>query len=187
VNALIRAALAPVAGHLALFEPPLSLVLELARQERVTRITAAFAGRRAARRCLSKLSGETPGADKISVVNAVAEDAPFASETFQALLCSTGLPKAEEPLAALRTFRRMVRPGGLLLVVSGIREGTVGGMSSLLRRAIRRGALPRASDLTAWMLRAGMRSVRQAAVPRTVTPSVLTWAHVRTQPPGETS
>jgi len=69
-----------------------------------------------------------------------------------------------------------------VIVISRLREGALGGVGSLLRRAARRGALPRTPDLTSWMLRAGMRSVRQARVSRTVMPTVMTWAHVRRRP-----
>jgi len=92
------------------------------------------------------------------------------------------VPRELEPLKALRVLRRLVRPSGVVLIVSRIREGAIGGVSSFLRTTTRHDPHPRATDLTAWMLRSGMRSVRQTMIPRTLVPTMLTWAHVQERP-----
>lgn len=182
MNGPIRAALAPVTGRFLLFDAPPSLVLELSRQEGISHLTSAHSRRRAARRCRERLVGEEPGLAKVAVLAASSDDGPFPRRTFDAVLCAAGLPAEEEPLAALRALRELVRPGGSLLLVTRIREGTLGGMGSLVRRALRRGSLPCNTDLTAWMLRAGTRSIRQARIPGAVIPTTLTWARVRRRP-----
>lgn len=179
MNDIIRAALAPASGWFLLIEPPVALVLALARQERTWRVTALYQRKGRARRSRDKLASVTSVAGKTSVVVGSVEDLPFAGASFEAVVCASGLPPRTDPIEALRSIRRLARPGGLVLVVSRLRQGTLGGVSSLLRRAVRAGDLPRASDLTGWMLRAGMRSVRQAAVPRSVAARVVTWAQVR--------
>ena len=182
MNELVRAALAPYAGWFLLVEPSPSLVMVLARRERVQRVIVLYRKPRAARRCRGRLEGEGPAHDKTSVVVGVLEDVPFARASFDAVLCAAGLPSLDEPISTLSSLRQLVRPGGSVLVVSRMREGTVGSVSSLLRSAIRRQRLPLATDLTAWMLYAGMRSVRQANVYRTVVPTTLTWARARQRP-----
>lgn len=182
MNQLVRAALAPESGSFLLIDPPPSLVVTLAQLEGASRLTALCRRRRLARRCRARVDGREPARQKTSVVVGVLEDAPFAPGSFDAVLCAAGLTSADEPVSTLKAARRMVRPGGSLLVMSTIREGTMGSAASLLRAVVRRQRLPRTTDLSAWMLYAGLRSVRQAHVSRAVVPQSLTWARVQKRP-----
>lgn len=182
MNDVIRAALAPVRGRFLLIEPPSTLVIDLARLQGASMVTALHRGRRRARRSREKLAAVKDIAGKTSVVRGSLDHLPLVGASVEAVVCARGLPHHIDPVDALRSLRRAVRPGGLVLVVSRLREGPIGVIGSLLRRAAWAGDLPRASDLTAWMLHAGMRSVRQAVLPRTVVPGALTWAQVRHRP-----
>jgi SAM-dependent methyltransferase len=49
-------------------------------------------------------------------VNALAESQPFASGVFDAVICSQALPFFADPGRAVREFRRIARPGGVVAV-----------------------------------------------------------------------
>lgn len=54
--------------------------------------------------------------DRFSWVVAAAEEMPFRSAAFDAVLCANSFHYFRRPLAAAREFQRVVRPGGRLVV-----------------------------------------------------------------------
>lgn len=182
MNNLVRAALTPEAGWFLLVDPSPSLVVAVAQLEKAYRLTALCRRRGLARRCRARIATIESAREKATVIVGVPEDVPFPPASFDSVVCAAGLPTAEEPVPTLKSLQRIVRPGGSLLVMSRIREGTAGSLGSMLRSAVRRQPFPRAADLTAWMLHAGLRSIRQAYVSRSVVPAKLTWARVHQRP-----
>lgn len=169
---LVAAALGPAPGRVGLITPPPALVADLAKRAE-TLLILEPAPRKARRHAAARLPGET-----LILPLRASSDLPFAPASLDALVCHGSAPEREE----IDRFRRALKPGGTLLLVCPVREGVAGGAASLVRRAARSRALPRAADLTAALLLAGMRPVRQAAVKRAVVPEVVTWAEVRPRP-----
>lgn len=170
MSQIVRAALGPGPGRFLIFDPPEALVADLAGLggELVLVRDKARRVRRA---------GDTAAQGGSTVLRLCAELArlPVEAASFDAVACFGGLRVG----VALSDLRRLVRPGGTVLLETSVREGVTGGAASLVRRAARSGALPRASDLTRSMLQAGMRPVRQAAARRGMVPTMVTWAEVR--------
>lgn len=84
------------------------------------RVLDAGAGRGAYRRLLNTYSEEYIGMDiaassETSVVGDV-QALPFADECFDTVFCSQVLEHVPEPKAALSEFRRLLRPGGHLIL-----------------------------------------------------------------------
>jgi SAM-dependent methyltransferase len=172
VTELVVAALGPGPGRVLVLGSNDQLVGELAKRGGLV-VRADEAGRRGRRRRPDQVTGAP-----VVAIEGRGPALPFEAGVFDALVSVGGDSDARD----LASLRRLVRPGGVLLLVSRVREGVAGGAASLVRRAARSGALPRASDLTAAMLRAGLKPIRQAAVKRSVVPTVVTWGEVRPRP-----
>jgi SAM-dependent methyltransferase len=61
---------------------------------------------------------------EIEVVEADVEDLCFADASFDAVLCHQTLHHVNQQAAVLRTFRRLLRPGGVLLLAESCRRFT---------------------------------------------------------------
>ena len=172
---LVRAALGPEAGRVLLVDPSLPAAAGLARC--VESLVIVTPSPRRARK-VEAIARKLDPARRLLVVEADLATVPFRAGSFDALVLLGGLP----PELPLSRARRLVAPGGTVVLVSRVRDGVTGGAASLVSRAARSGTLPRASDLTAGMLTAGLRPVRQAAVRRSVVPVLVTWAQARGRP-----
>ena len=182
MKALIRAALGEAAGRLLLVTTPTSLMLHLAERPRTTFVVLVSPHRRALKKPLAQLrSGEQKTAT-VALVAANLDALPFQDGGFDAVIMAAGRQSWRSPLERLRSLRAQARSGGAVMVVTALGEGPIGGVTSFIKRVARRDTLPRAVDLTAWMLRAGLRKVRQANVSSAVVPTVLTWAEVTARP-----
>ena len=183
MKALIGAVLGEAARRLLLLDAPLALG-ELARRPATSLVVVVSPRRRLLRQWQGGRAAP-PAKPPVALVVAKPDTLPFARPGFDAVVAAEGAAPAPEaePVAALRALRRLLRTGGALLVASRLREGDVGVAASLARQVAARGrGLPRAEDLAAWMLAAGLRSVRQARVRRVVVPTVVTWGEARPRP-----
>ena len=69
------------------------------------------------------------GADRAGCLHAVRADAerlPFADASFDVLTCCNSFHHYPHQPFALREFRRVLRPGGLLVLIDGFRDNVVG-------------------------------------------------------------
>lgn len=181
MHALIGAALGQAARRLLLLDPPLALAF-LAQRSTTTLLVVASSRRRLLRSWRAALAERHAGAAAVALVAARADALPFARPRLDAVVAAAGVPSRSGAVAALRSFRRLLRPGGALMVASRLREGDLGVAASLARRLASRQALPTAAELATWMLVAGLREVRQARPAMAVVPAALTWATARPSP-----
>jgi ubiquinone/menaquinone biosynthesis C-methylase UbiE len=70
-------------------------------------------------------AGEIEGAAPV-FVNADAEHIPFADGSFDAVTCSNSFHHYPHQTAAVREMRRVLRPGGRLMLVDGFRDNVIG-------------------------------------------------------------
>lgn len=77
-------------------------------------------------RQLAAKIGASPGGSKLHAVVGDAERLPFADGTFDVITCCHSFHHYPHQAAAVREFHRVVRPGGLLVLVDGFRDNVVG-------------------------------------------------------------
>ena len=77
------------------------------------------------RHATEKIAG-SPQAAKLQVLLGDAERLPFADESFDVLTCCHSFHHYPHQPAVIREFRRVLRPGGLLLLVDGFRDNVIG-------------------------------------------------------------
>ncbi len=65
-------------------------------------------------------------ADKVHAVVADSERLPFADQSFDVITCCNSFHHYPHQLAVIRGFHRVLRPGGLLLLVDGFRDNVIG-------------------------------------------------------------
>jgi len=65
-------------------------------------------------------------AHRLAVVRGDAERLPFADASFDVLTCCHSFHHYPQQAAALREFRRVLRPGGLLVLIDGFRDNVIG-------------------------------------------------------------
>jgi hypothetical protein len=168
---LVRAAVGTGSGRLLVLEPPAATLRQLGRPGET--LVVACAARKTARACRERSAADEEAA--LVVLQADPARLPFKPRSFDALVSMI----EPAPSLPIGPSQRLVRAGGVVVLASRVRTGLAGGAASIVRHARRGPALPRAGDLTAWLLRAGLRSVRQATAPGSV---VVTWAEVRPRP-----
>lgn len=177
---LIRAALGERTNRLLLIDISPSTLQNLLQRRETTFAAVTSARTRALRKIRDHLGND----GKYSVLRAELDQLPFDAPRFDIIIIDADEHRWDSPIEMLRSLRTLVRPGGAVMVVNRLREGPIGNVTSVVCRVLchRHQALPRASDLTKWMLLAGLRKVRQANVPKALVPTVVTWAEVRLRP-----
>lgn len=78
-----------------------------------------------ARQLAAKIAA-SPLGTKLHVVVGDAERLPFADQSFDVVTCCHSFHHYPHQAAAVREFRRVLRPGGLLVLVDGFRDNVVG-------------------------------------------------------------
>lgn len=69
---------------------------------------------------------DAPQAAKLHVLLGDSERLPFADESFDVLTCCHSFHHYPHQPAVIQEFRRVLRPGGLLLLVDGFRDNVIG-------------------------------------------------------------
>ena len=64
--------------------------------------------------------------DRPRFVNADSEKLPFADESFDVVTCSNSFHHYPDQAAVVREFRRVLRPGGRLMLIDGFRDNVIG-------------------------------------------------------------
>lgn len=77
------------------------------------------------RRCREKLDS-SPLAGKLRTVQADSERLPFADESFDVITCCHSFHHYPQQAEVIRGFHRVLRRGGLLVIVDGFRDNVVG-------------------------------------------------------------
>jgi ubiquinone/menaquinone biosynthesis C-methylase UbiE len=70
--------------------------------------------------------GGSPQAARVHVVQGDSERLPFADDSFDVLTCGHSFHHYPHQAAVIRDFRRVLRPGGVLILVDGFRDNVVG-------------------------------------------------------------
>lgn len=114
------------------------------------------------RRAGEKFS-ESEQSAKLAVVRGDAERLPFADATFDVLACCNSFHHYPHQPAAVRDFRRVLRPGGLLVLIDGFRDNVIGWIVfdvgvTLVERDVHHASWTRTRSLLG---EAGFASVRQ--------------------------
>jgi SAM-dependent methyltransferase len=86
------------------------------------------------------------GARQLELLHGRAEQLPFDDGTFDLVTCQTVLIHVPDPLAVLREMRRVVRPGGTILVVEP---------NNLAGQLVPHSRAPAPGDLAYWLDRVG--------------------------------
>jgi ubiquinone/menaquinone biosynthesis C-methylase UbiE len=111
-----RRLLAPLEGEVV--EIGAGTGASLRHYERATRVVAVEPDESMARRLSTKLAGARV---PVEVVRASAEALPFADESFDAAVVAFVLCSVAEPGTVLAELRRVLRPGGRLVVLEHVR------------------------------------------------------------------
>ncbi len=67
-----------------------------------------------------------PAAERLSAVQGDAEHLPFDDQSFDVLTCCNSFHHYPHQDAAVREFHRVLRPGGMLLLMDGFRDNVLG-------------------------------------------------------------
>lgn len=67
-----------------------------------------------------------PSATRLHAVNGDAERLPFGPDTFDVVTCCNSFHHYPHPARAMQEFRRVLRGGGLLLLIDGFRDNVLG-------------------------------------------------------------
>ncbi len=179
---VLRTVLGPQGGRLLIIDPRPADFIYLGKCFETVAVCSSV---NRTNKCYERLRLQQVLSPPATLLCALIRHLPLQGSAFDALLCSSGLLSTDDihPIKLLKSLRGLVRPGGTLLVVSNVAEGIMGSMASWARKnLIRRARLPLLTELTAWMLHAGLRSVRQVSLTRKMLPQVVTWAEVRHRP-----
>lgn len=68
----------------------------------------------------------SPLAGKLAIVRGDAERLPFANASFDVLTCCNSFHHYPHQPTAIASFRRVLRPGGLLVLIDGFRDNALG-------------------------------------------------------------
>jgi ubiquinone/menaquinone biosynthesis C-methylase UbiE len=77
------------------------------------------------RRLAEKIAG-SPHRSKLHAVVADSERLPFADQSFDVLTCCNSFHHYPHQAAVIRGFHRVLKPGGLLILVDGFRDNVIG-------------------------------------------------------------
>jgi ubiquinone/menaquinone biosynthesis C-methylase UbiE len=70
--------------------------------------------------------GQIPQAEKLSAVRGDAERLPFADASFDVVTCCNSFHHYPHQPVAIAAFRRVLKPGGLLVLIDGFRDAWIG-------------------------------------------------------------
>ncbi len=65
-------------------------------------------------------------ADRLRYVNADSQHLPFADASFDAITCSNSFHHYPDQPAVVRDMKRVLRPGGRLMIIDGFRDNIIG-------------------------------------------------------------
>lgn len=102
-----------------------TLINVLARESMAERLAGLDYSPVMIRRVAEKIAG-SPCAAKLHAVVGDAERLPFAAESFDVVTCCNSFHHYPHQPAVIAGFRRVLRPGGLLILVDGFRDNVVG-------------------------------------------------------------
>lgn len=69
---------------------------------------------------------QSPFGPKLQAINGDAERLPFADATFDVVTCCNSFHHYPHQAAAIASFRRVLRPGGMLVLIDGFRDNVIG-------------------------------------------------------------
>ncbi|MBU0640029.1 MAG: methyltransferase domain-containing protein [Planctomycetes bacterium] len=75
---------------------------------------------------VSEKAARLEGATRLHAIRGDSEHLPFADGAFDVITCCNSFHHYPHQAAALRGFRRVLRPGGLLILIDGFRDNVVG-------------------------------------------------------------
>lgn len=99
-----------------------SLITLLARDTAAERLVGLDFSAVMAARAAEKVADS----EKLHIVNGDAERLPFADETFDLVTCCNSFHHYPHQAGAVAEFRRVLRPGGRLILVDGFRDNVIG-------------------------------------------------------------
>lgn len=70
--------------------------------------------------------GQSPFGPKLQAINGDAERLPFADACFDVVTCCNSFHHYPSQSAAIMGFRRVLRPGGMLVLIDGFRDNVIG-------------------------------------------------------------
>jgi ubiquinone/menaquinone biosynthesis C-methylase UbiE len=102
-----------------------SLLTLLARDSQAELLVGVDYADAMVRRAAGKFS-QSEHADKLKAVRGDSERLPFPERTFDVLTCCNSFHHYPHQVEAIRGFRRVLRPGGLLVLIDGFRDNVIG-------------------------------------------------------------
>jgi len=102
-----------------------SLLALLARHARAERLVGLDYADAMIRRAAEKFAN-SEYAGKLHAVRGDSERLPFGEHSFDVVTCCNSFHHYPHQAEAIRSFRRVLRPGGLLLLIDGFRDNVIG-------------------------------------------------------------
>lgn len=102
-----------------------TLLSLLARDERAELLVGLDYAEGMVRRAAEKFAA-SPLAARLAAVRGDAEHLPFRDAAFDVVTCCNSLHHYPNQPAAIAEFRRVLRPGGMLILVDGFRDNVIG-------------------------------------------------------------
>jgi ubiquinone/menaquinone biosynthesis C-methylase UbiE len=139
-----------------------TLLSIVARDEQAELLIGLDYAREMVRRAGDKFSG-SPFADRLQALCGDAERLPLADGSVDVLTCCNSFHHYPHQDAAVREFRRVLRPGGLLVLIDGFRDNVIGWVlfDVFVERIEKHVHHASWSQTRAWIEQAGFDLVRQ--------------------------
>ncbi len=102
-----------------------NLLLSLADDPQAERLVGLDYSEEMVRRMADKIEPDLHQ-PRLSVVHGDAEHLPFAEAVFDVITCCNSFHHYPHQVAVIRGFQRVLRPGGLLVLIDGFRDNVVG-------------------------------------------------------------
>ncbi len=157
-----------------------SLLALLARDPQAELLVGLDYAQEMVRRATEKFA-RSPYAGKLHAVRADSERLPLTARAFDVVTCCNSFHHYPHQAAAVREFHRVLRPGGLLVLVDGFRDNVIGWVVfdvavSLVERHVHH---PSWSEVHAMIHEAGFAELHQRKV-NVLAPLLVSAAHVAT-------